>query len=82
MEKITFLLISLLFAGLELNAQTWDERPAANYEAEYAQMFNPTEGWDRFKFYGQWNTLMPSVFNAGDISGGALQFQWIEKRVM
>ncbi|MCP4311340.1 MAG: T9SS type A sorting domain-containing protein [Bacteroidetes bacterium] len=81
-KQIHLFLLLLLGTGIGINAQTWDERPVASYEAEYVQAFNPTEGWDRFKFYGQWNTLMPSVFNAGDISSGALQFQWIEKRVI
>jgi len=82
MEKISFLFISLLFMGMGLSAQDWDERPAASYEVSYAQAFNPTAGWDRFKFYGQWNALMPGVFNAGDISSGALQFFWLQTRVI
>ncbi len=80
--RITLLLIALLFTGVGLKAQTWDERPTATYDSEYSQEFNPTVGWNGLKFYGQWNTLMPSIFNAGDISTGALQFQWIEKRVI
>ncbi|MGC9352413.1 MAG: hypothetical protein ACP5D9_01165, partial [Mariniphaga sp.] len=71
-----FLLQSVAFA------QTWDERPTTSYDSQYAQEFNPNTGWDRFQFYGQWNTLRPGVFNASDISSGALQFKWIEKRVI
>lgn len=71
-----FLLQSVAFA------QTWDERPTTSYDSQYSQEFNPSAGWDRFKFYGQWNALQSSIFNASDISTGALQFKWIEKRVI
>jgi len=66
--------IALLFIGTGLKAQTWDERPEATYDTEYSQEFNPTAGWDRFIFYGQWNTLMPGVFNSPDISSGPYAF--------
>lgn len=77
------ILAGLIFCRIQLGmAQTWDERPAATYDAEYSQEFNYTAGWDRFTFYDQWNTLETANFNASDISTGALQFQWIPKRII
>ena len=80
--KKSFFLLVLLFIGTGLKAQTWDERPTATYDSEYAQEFNPEAGWDRFEFPGQWNTIPQDNFNASDITDGALQFQWKEKRVI
>jgi hypothetical protein len=82
MKKVPLLFTAMLFASIHLKAQTWDERPAATYDSEYSQEFNPTEGWDALQFYGQWNTSLQRIFNAGDISTGALQFQWIDKRII
>ncbi|WP_339740292.1 T9SS type A sorting domain-containing protein [uncultured Sunxiuqinia sp.] len=75
------LLLTLLIYS-SAGAQSWDERPATDYKNRYSQEFNSTSGWERFTFYNQWNTLQSRVFSASDISTGALQFKWIEKRVM
>ncbi len=58
------------------------DKPVVSYDTLYSQEFNPAAGWDRFKFYGQWNALMPSIFSAADITDGYLKFKWIEKRVI
>jgi hypothetical protein len=79
---LTFVFAIVVFPLFAQPTSFDDDKSLVSYDTLYAQEFNPTAGWDRFKFYGQWNTLMPSVFNASDISTGALQFQWIEKRVI
>ena len=84
-KKIFCWLLCLTMFNLQLvaNPTTFDDdKPIESYNTEYAQEFNLTAGWDRFLFYGQWNTLQSSIFGASDISTGALQFQWIKKRVI
>lgn len=58
------------------------DKPEVIYDTLYAQEFNPAEGWDRFRFYGQWSTYMSNIFSASDIADGYLKFKWIEKRVI
>lgn len=80
--KQLLVLVALLFASIALKAQTWDNRPSVNYENEYSQEFNYSAGWDRFYFYNQWNTFNERIFDISDISTGALQFEWVEKRMI
>ncbi len=76
------IVVFALLLNSTVYAQSWDNRPESSYDAEYTQKFNQNVGWDRFKFYGQWDALQSDIFNASDISTGALQFQWIKKRVI
>ena len=46
------------------------DKPEVIYDTLYAQEFNPAEGWDRFRFYGQWSTYMSNIFSASDIADG------------
>jgi hypothetical protein len=83
LEILLPIFFTVLASQLGAQPTSFDgDKALESYDTLYAQEYNPTAGWDRFKFYGQWNALMPSVFNASDISTGALQFKWIEKRVI
>ncbi|MDF1576684.1 MAG: T9SS type A sorting domain-containing protein [Bacteroidales bacterium] len=78
-------LTSMIFIAAQAVSQpgSFDgDKPVFAYDTFYSQEFNPTAGWDRFRFYGQWSTLMPNIFFAADISDGYLKFKWIEKRVI
>ncbi|MDX9749050.1 MAG: PA14 domain-containing protein [Paludibacter sp.] len=59
-----------------------NDKPTATFDSFYSQHFNLTAGWDDMKFYRQWNATMPRIFTAKDIAKGALEFYWIEKRII
>ena len=85
MRLFTFCVLAGLLNVLSAVAQapSFDgDKPGAVYNTEYIQNFNPEEGWNYAKFYGQWNAMEQNIFTASDIASGYLQFSWIHKRLI
>ena len=85
MRLFTICILAFLLYVLPAGAQSpsFDsDKPTATYNSEYSQVFNPTEGWNYTKFYGQWSAMEQNMFTASDIASGYLQFSWIHKRLI
>jgi hypothetical protein len=79
MKKIRLIAIAMLLFPVLLNAQTWDERPGADFTMAYEDDF--TDGlWDQATFDAQWTQV--GAFTDANIANGYLEFIWLPQRII
>jgi len=80
-QSVCVVLALLTSRGLQAEVPAFDsDKPQHTFITSYAQTFSGA--WDATIFYGQWEAMIPGMFNAADIASGYLQYVWPEKRIL